>query len=307
MNLCKLGAALLAVTSIGSRRDGTVTIRGVHYVFSNAEPIEFDLPKGTAEKHIKVQGDPAQVLSPERGLTVRGKILEVNWAELGPKVTEVRKGRVEGDASIVIDGELAQRTLEENSKIANKPAPPKPPETKVMEAHSEVFTYEGSVDKGTLNFSNPWTFSQSSRGFQKAQAKGKHDINFDQTVDATGSSGQMNLVKGKDDSLDQLSTGHLAGPVHLKIVRHETEADSAKTTTTTYILVADAVDIDMLTKPGTITAQGHVTLDSDDGTTAVNFKWDQSVFAVDENFQILGFKAHGTPGVTTAKTKEGTN
>jgi hypothetical protein len=95
--------------------------------------------------------------------------------------------------------------------------------------------------------------------------------------------------------------------VHLKIVRHETEVGSTKTTTTSYALVADIVDIDMLSKPGTITAQGHVTLDSDDGTTAVQFNWDQSVFTVDENFQILGFNAHGNPGVTKAKTKEGSH
>jgi hypothetical protein len=302
MSLTKLPVAMVALACLGHQGDNSFMVGGVKYFVSNVDQSEFTKPpKGVGESHLKLTGSPAQIQSPERGLTVRGRVLESYWVDVSPKIVEVTKGRVEGGASIVIDDELAQRTAKEMALKAGKKAPTAPTETTFMEVDSEQFSYAGTTDNGAVTIPNPWTFRQTSKGIQKAKAKGKPDVDFDQTVDADGSAGLMNLVKGKDGNLNKISTGHLDGPVHMKIVRNETEVGSDKTGTTSYIIVADFIDVNLLTQPGTVRAVGHVTLDTDDGSFKLHFTWDKCVFAVDENLQLLGFHGLGTPGITTAK------
>jgi hypothetical protein len=308
MNLVRFGIAAIAVGLFGFQHGGFIRIGGIRYIFSNTDPVIFDQPKSpTEERHLEVRGDPAQIHSPERGLTVKGKVIEAFWVNLDPKVIEVRRGRIKGNASIVVDNAEAYKTAVEAAKEAGKAIPKAPAEFKVMEADSDLFSYSGSVDAGTVTMPGSWVLKQTTTGIQKATTKGQPDIAYEQTVDATGSSGTLNLAKAKDGSLSQLTTGELAGPVHIKIVRRETPEHTITVKTSSYDIVADKIHINMLTKPGTITAEGHVSLDTVEDVTELQFTEDRVVFSVDENFELLGFKGNGSPGVTTAKTKVGSH
>ncbi len=167
------------------------------------------------------------------------------------------------------------------------------------------------MSQGTLKFPDPWTLNQSSKGTaEKKDKDGKKSlIAFDQTVDASGTSGQMQVGPGKDGSLNHPEIGSLDGPVHIKIARHETPQGSDKTSTSTYAIVADHVDIDLTTKPGTITATGHVTVDADSDGTVANWQdINKFVLQVSETYEPLAFETYGLPGkpiIATAKKPKG--
>ena len=307
MTPLKLGLAVLAMGWFGFQRIGSFTMGETRFTLSNAE-IKYEGSKeAKGEKHILLTGSPVEIQALEKGLTVRGRTVELTWAELDAKTTEFRKGRVEGEATIIMDSEQAQKALAESASQNNRPAPVPSPETTYLEAHSQLFAYTGTSEQGTITIPNSWTLKQSSKGVVTPKDPKKAKVDFDQVIDASGASGVMNIVRGADGTLSQPGTGSLEGPVHLKVVRHETEQGSSKQSTKTYAIVADHIDIDLLTHPGTIVAKGHVTLDTDEAGFKAHLTDDEFVFRVNEKFDFLGFEGHGKPGTAVGKSKDGSN
>jgi len=304
----KLAMVALGVFGVALQQQNAVFNSGGSRIFlRNYDQGTIDgIATGQKEKHAVVSGNLVELFSPEKGLTARAKNLDFTWAELDPKTMEIRKGQLEGNATLIIDGEVASQTQAEAAKAKNQPTPKPPQETSILQVDSELFSYAGTVDRGTLTMPGQWTLKQTAKGVQQ-QKKDKKvvQITYTQTFDANGSSGFINLIRGKGGVLNQPETGHLEGPVHFKVVRDEIADGETKSKITTYTGVADHVDINMLAHPGTITAEGHVSVDADVDGYVSHFSDDNFVFLVNEKFEPQGIKFWGKPGVTTAKSKGG--
>ena len=307
MSALKALMLAIGVVSIAHQESATFISGGARIYLTNANGGTIDgLGQGDKQKHVVVTGNLAQIHSPEKGLTARGRTLEFTWAELDPKTMEFRQGRIEGNATIIIDGEEAQKALADDAQKLNKPLPTPQSESSFMQADSDLFSYAGTVKAGTLTMPNPWTFKQTSKGTKDEEKDRKHvKITYDQAFEASGSKGIINLVPGPDGVLNQLETGTLDGPVHFKIVRHEMTEGTAKPSTSTYIGVADHIGMNLAGHPGTITASGHVIVDADLNGDSCHFEEDTFIFEVNEKLEPLGFQFHGSPGLTKAKAKDG--
>ena len=314
LKITTISACLLAILS---QQSTTFLSGGTHIVVTNHTGLMEGLGTGDKEKHVDLLGDPAQLQAFEKGFTARGKELDFTWAELDPKTTEFRKGRIEGNGSLIYDTEMAQKALTEQAMANKKPLPVPPAESSFIQANSERFTYLGNVDLGTITMPDPFTLLDSAKGTEvKTQNKISYRVNYDQTLTASGAKGELHIVKGPDGNLGKLSTGSFEGPVHFKIVRHETPNitthiegfdDSNLTETSTYTGVADHLDIDLTTTPGTITARGHVRVVAQTpALEKATFDEDEFKFFVSDKMEPISLKFHGTPGKTTAKPKDGT-
>ena len=295
---------LLALAVIGAQGQMIYTSADGQFTFSGHMTGVFDTPKDkTTPMHVLLHGAPVRGESPTNGLTATAREMELTWLKVDAKTTEIRQGRLEGDADIVFDGGAAQAAKVEQARKLNKPELPQPKEISRFEAKSELFSYTGTVATGTLTMPDPWTMQQVTHGAGVREEDG-HPVpfTFDQTFDASGTKGTMSVVAGKDGALDQPSTGHLNGPVHFKLVRHEKAVGAAEISTTTYTGVADSVDIDMTTSPGTVAAHGHVVVDAvrPEGRK-VHFEEDEFTVDLDPQMNPLGFRFSGHPGLTTAK------
>ena len=299
--------ALVGIAHYGKQQSATFTMGGTRIILSNTDVLNVSIPKaGDKEHHLTVSGPPVQIEAPQKGLTVRGKSVDLTWADLDPKTTEFRKGRLEGDAVIIIDSAISQLALEEDAKAFAKKVLPAPAETRFVQANSDLFLYTGTAKQGTVTMPGHWTFHQVVTGVQEQTInKRKVKVAYVQTLDVDGTSGTIDLVPGKDGTLNQLSTGHISGPVHFKMEKVETPEDTKKPSNSTYSGVADQVDIDLVSKPGTITASGNVTVDAVNSSYASHFSEDRFIFFVNEKLEPQGLQFFGKPGSTTAKTKGG--
>jgi len=307
MTAIKVLIATIGLGCLGWQESATFTSGGSRVFLTNATHGSVDgLAQGDKQKHVLATGEPAQIHSPEKGLTARGRTLEFTWAELDPKTMEIRQGRIDGQGTIIIDGEESQKALAEDAVKLNQPVPKPQSESSYMQIDSELFSYSGTVKHATLTMPNAFTFKQTGKGISKQTKGGKEvDTPFDQSFDATGTSGTISLVPGPDETLNQVELGTIEGPVHFKLVRHEFPADSGKTSTSTYTGVADHIDINLLSHPGTITASGHVIVDADLNGDTCHFAEDKFVFLVSEKMEPLGLQFAGKPGETKAKAKDG--
>ncbi len=305
--MLKLLVGLVGLISISAQQSATLTMGGTRVILSNYDGGKMSFPApGEKEHHFQVSGPPVQIEAPEKGLTVRAKNVDVMWADVDPKTTEFKKGRLEGDAVIIVDSAVSQKALEENAKAQSKKTPPAATETRFVQANSDLFLYAGTVKQGTVTMPGHWTFHQVVTGVQELTInKKKVKVAYVQTLDVDGTSGTIDLVPGKDGTLNQLSTGHIAGPVHFKMEKVETPEDTKKPSTSTYSGVADQVDIDLVSKPGTITASGNVNVDAVNSSYASHFSEDRFIFFVNDKLEPQGLQFFGKPGSTTAKTKGG--
>ena len=307
MILAKLIYLSLALQIVSDQSNITFFSGGNRVILTNFRPKSFEgIKSGEKQKHVDIVGDPAQLRSPEKGFTARGREMEFTWAELDPKTMEFRQGRIEGAATIIFDSDVAQKALTDDALNQKKKPPAPPAESSFMQVDSELFTYAGTVERGTLTMPDPWTFKDVAKGSQiQVKEKVPVKVNYDQTFDATGSKGVINIVRGPDGNLGKLESGTLEGPVHFKIVRRETPDGTSITTTTTYTGVADHIDIDLTTKPGTITAHGHVIVDADSIEYQAHFVEEDFVFLVSDKLEPIGLKFSGNPGKTKATAKDG--
>ena len=293
----------------------TIISGGTHIGVTNQGGKLEGLRAGDKEKHVDLLGDPAQLQAFEKGFTAKGKELEFTWAELDAKTTEFRKGRIEGNGSLIYDSEMAQKALIEQAKTTKKLPPVAPAESSFIQADSERFSYLGNVNQGTITMPAPFTLLDSGKGTEtKTRNKISYRIRYDQTLTASGAKGELHIIKGPDGNLGKLSTGSFEGPVHFKIVRHEIPDvaahvdgfdDTNLAETSTYSGVADHLDVDLTTTPGTITAHGNVTVDADTPTLKATFHDDEFQIFVSEKMEPISLKFRGSPGKTTAKPKDG--
>lgn len=284
---------------------GNVTVHSgdARVTLSNFESGSMDgFKEGNKEKHVDIKGNPAQIVSPEKGLTVTGKELEFTWAELDPKTMEFRKGRIEGNGIVTFDNNVAFDALTEDAAKRKTPPPAEPTEKTNLRIQSDLFNYSGDVKQGLLEMPGPWNLTDTAKGTKiKTEKNAAVNVDYDQTFDADGSKGQLTLVPGPNNEMGQIQKGSFEGPVHFKLVRHERVAGAPTPTTTTYTGVADHVDIDLTTTPGTVTARGHVTVDAESDAYQAHFIEAEFSFLVDDKLQPLGLKFSGMPGQTTAK------
>ena len=261
---------------------------------------------GSKEKHLTAEGNLVEMASPDRGLKTSSRQLDAEWTEIDSKTTELRSGRFEREATIIFNSQTAYDESVRIAALHNQPHPKSPDESSIFQAKSDLITYGGDLKKGTVGFPEPVSFKRTSKGTTyKVQDGEKIPVTFDQVIDATGTRGEIVLGVGKDGQIDKPQTGFLDGPVHIKIVRHEMPKGTNVTTTSTYTCVADHLEIDLLSNPGTITAEGNVTVDADSEGTVSKFVVDKFVINVNDQLEPLGFEFYGKPGVTKAQSKDG--
>lgn len=303
--------AALAVAAIGAnaglQQSMTLVVGDNRILVTNVDALSgLKLLHTGIEHHATAAGNPVQVVVPEMGLTARGRSIDITWADLGPKQTEVRAGRFEGDATLVFDSDAAGKALAEDAKAKGLPLPEPNPGSSFEQIDSDLFTYAGTAAHGTITLPNAWTFKQVTKGSRTVEKHGVPiAVAYDQMIDANGTGGHFDVAPGPDGALNQVQSGLLAGPVHFRIVRHETPGDTNKLSTSTYTGVADNVDINLVSHPGTLAARGHVTVNADTGTLSSRFLEDRFVFLVNEKLEPTGLQFFGHPGITTAKLKEG--
>jgi len=239
---------------------GRVIIRN----FSNVKTHLKDKNGGVQndENRITITGNLAIAEAPEKGFSATGQTIDLKWAPLADKRTEIRSALIRRQATVIIDSDWGFASRVENAKEYHLPAPIPQTESRYSKVDSETITYTGSIEKGTLVFPVPWTFNQTNKGVTEQEDNGKKTkVVFDQKFECDGSKGQMIIGPGKDGELNQLQTGFVEGPVHFKLIRHETPEGSNKMSTQSYVGVADRLDIDLLKDPGTVKATGHVKVD----------------------------------------------
>jgi len=298
----------LALVSLQKPPQMTVGAGTSRVLITNANTTTAEgLEKGQKHHHVVLTGSPVQVQSPAKGFTATGNAIDMRWEEIDAKTTSIEQARVEGKATMFFDDSMAQASLVEEAKRLHKPEPAAKPESSTMKAQSELFNYAGSAHKGTLTMPVPWTFRQVSKGTGTREDDGKKvNFTYDQTFDMDGTKGVLNLIQGKTGAMDRVSTGHLNGPVHFKVVRHEQVVGKVEVTTSTYSGVADEVDIDLTKDPGTIVTHGHVIVDIDSAELTVHWPdLDSFTLKVDDQMQVTGFSNEGHPAVMTAQTKGG--
>lgn len=258
------------------------------------------------QTHIKVVGSPVTVDAPEKGISIVGQTIDVLWAQLAGKKVEFREGLLEGNATVIMDTDWACRSSVDYAVQNNLPKPVTPIVSRFSRADSERITYSGNVDKGTLVFPQSWKYKQTDKGISEQTDNGKSTkVAFDQVFECDGTKGQMVVGPGQNGELNQLQTGSFDGPVHFKLIRHETPEGSSVTSLQSYIGIADRVDIDLLKNPGTITATGHVKVDRIVDGYPSNIVTDWLVLTVNQQLEPLGLDV-GT-GKLTANDKGGSH
>ena len=307
----KLAALSLCLSSLAFQEEIKLVSGGNHVTISNGKVGNLDgFGSGNKESHAfisAVDGKLAELACPEKGFSTRGRELEFTWAELNSKKMEFRKGRIEGNASLIFDSEVSQQTLTSQAISEKKVPPAAPEETSFVQVDSERFSYIGNIDKGTITMPDPWTLVDTAKGsMMKVKEKVPYKVHYDQTFTASGSKGEIHLGKGPDGNLGKLETGNFEGPVHFKIVRNETPDGAGVTEKSTYTGVADHLELDLTTTPGRVTAQGHVVVVADTPTMRATFTDDEFILFVSDKLEPLSLKFSGSPGKTTAKAKDGT-
>ena len=305
--LCLLILSSLAVSPDDSGI-ATYTYAGGHIIVRHFSGFTGDgltaQPTSDTERHTLVEGTLATIELPEKGFTLKGKKIDLTWAQAEPKVLEIRSGLIEGNASLHLDSAAG---FLENTKFATERNLPKPKAAlvdRICDLTSNVFQYSGNKEKGTVTLPGTWTYQQADKGTLDKVEKEKHTlVQFDQTFTVDSASGTVHLIKGKTGSVDQIETGTIIGPVHFKLVRQETPADTGKTSTSTYVGTADRIDIDMTTHPGTITATGHVKVDGESEGNNISFADEKIVITVSPELEPITIKLGS--GQTTIKPKDG--
>ncbi len=295
-----------AATCQGGTQSATFHSGGDLILVTNADKINFNGTSGTAPvRQASATGSPVQVVWVERGMTMHARSLDATWVEIDPVTTEFRRAQMQGDAMLVIDGAAAEKALAADAEANHKPVPPTESETTFQQLNSDVLSYSGNVERGTISIPGPWTYRAITKGSRIGESAGHQIvIPFDQVFDASGTSGHLNLIRGKNGALNQIETGLLSGPVHFKLVRHEVPGGGQKPSTNTYTGVADNVNMDLTSNPGTVTAKGHVRVDTDNDAVASYFMEDSFVFLVNDKLAATGLRFSGVPGRTTAKLKQ---
>ncbi|MDR3690924.1 MAG: hypothetical protein P4L46_16215 [Fimbriimonas sp.] len=256
------------------------------------------------ETRIKLEGSLAIVDSPEKGVSATGQTIELAWAQPGGKKFEIRSAIVQGRAAMTFDSDWAYRSQIAFAQESGL-QPPKPNLTaRSGRVDSDEIEYAGDSDQGTLSLSHPWTYKETDQGVEEREVEGHPaQVHFDQVFECDGTSGQLILGPGKDGEINQIQTGTIRGPVHFKLIRKETVGDTKASTVTSYVGVADRVDINMKTNPGTVTASGHVKVDRMADGYPSNIDVDWLVLTVSPEMEPLGLQM-GT-GTIKASDKGG--
>ncbi len=257
------------------------------------------------EKHVHAVGDPAKFQGLESGVTAIGKILDFRWAQLSPTVLELRKGFIDGKATLIFDSEASYKALLEDAEASKKPKPEIPKETRITQLDSTQLIYTGTVDKGTIEVPSAWTFHDSTKGvIEKVIKETKSNVSFDQSLDFDGTKGQVVVVQGPTGKLNQLESGIVEGPVHFTLLRHEQTDGTGKISTTQYKGVADRLIIDLTKELGTVTATGHVNVDGSADDLTSHFIVDKFVILVNRQLEPKGVQLG--VGTTKLSSKDGT-
>ena len=309
MNPIKLLPITVLLTSLAAQGVATYTYDGGHIEIRNFKDLSGDWTDVKAsvnnkEKHAHISGEAANLSLPEKGLSVTGNVLDFRWAQADPKTIELREGTIEGKAVIHMDTEKGYQANLKFSASKHLPAPKAPAEFRVSQLETEKILYSGNVSRGTLTMPTAWKYSESDSGdATKVDDKKTSHIHFVQTFNCDAANGLLVIRQGQTGQLDQIESGLAEGPVHFKFIRDETNLETKVLTHTSYVGVADRVEINMLTQPGTVTASGHVIVDGDSNGALTNFKVDRLVMTVSPQMEPISVQMFS--GVTTVKSKDG--
>lgn len=296
------GAALAAQDRQLKFTSGADTFVVSHFVSS-----DFDgLRSGDASKRFTVTGNLAQAACATQGFTARGHSMDFTVEDQGKQNSIIRSGLIDGSALLIFDSAEADKAQKERSERLKLPMPPARNETRHLEFASERLTYSGDADKGTLNLPMAWQLKDTATGVGTRQVKGSTvPITYEQTVDATGSSGECHFGKDQNVKMGKLETGQLNGPVHFTIVRKEAVGNGPSATVNRYTGVADSLSFDLTHTPGTVAISGHVVVDADSPEMSATFNEDLVVIELDEHNQPSKMRFGAHPAKTKATVKGG--
>ena len=306
---------LIALAALGAAFFGqgisSYTYSGGHIIVRNYSELDGDgfnprSTSGSNERHSLITGNSATIEAPEKGVTIKGSAIDFRWAQLDPKTVEFRSALIKGHAELDLDADAGYQNSLKFAAERKLPAPKPLDGSRVSQLISEEIQYSGNVSRGTIQLPVPWTYHQNDKGVAVKTDNGKTiHVQFDQTFDCSGQSGQIVLVKGKTGDLNQVETGFIQGPVHFKLVRIEIPDDTKIPSTTTYVGVADRIDINMLTQPGTVTASGHVKVNEEADGNSSSVSDEKIVLTVTPDLEPISVKIGA--GSTTVKTKDGSH